>query len=88
MIESLLKSVFKKVNRQKVKWTVHSPNRQKFEETAGDARFKFSVCVFFLACMNSYSYCLYTWIHYTGDKMYCSWPVHESHNIIHIFKNY
>ena len=46
MIESLLKSVFKKVNRQKVKWIVHSPNKQKFEETAGDARFKFSVCVF------------------------------------------
>ena len=49
MIESLLKSVFKKVNRQKVKWIVHSPNRQKFEETAGDARFKFSVCVFFFS---------------------------------------
>ena len=46
MIESLLESVCEKVSRQKVKWIVHSPNRQKFEETAGDARFKFSVCVF------------------------------------------
>ena len=37
MIESLLKSVFKKVNRQKVKWTVHPPNREKFEVAASDA---------------------------------------------------
>ena len=29
-IESLLESVFEKVGRQKVKCTVHSPNKQKF----------------------------------------------------------
>ena len=29
-IESLLESVFEKVDRQKVKCTIHSPNRQKF----------------------------------------------------------
>ena len=48
MIESLLESVFEKVNRQKVKCTVHSPNRQKFGEIAGDAEYKISL-VFFLS---------------------------------------
>ena len=37
MIESLLESVFEKVSRQKIKCTVHSPNRQKFGEAASDA---------------------------------------------------
>ena len=36
-IESLLESVFEKVSRQKVKWTVHSQTVQKFEKAAGDA---------------------------------------------------
>ena len=31
-IKDMLKSVFKKVNRQKVKYTIHFPNMQKFEE--------------------------------------------------------
>ena len=31
-IKDMLKSVFKKVNRQKVKYTIHFPNKQKFEE--------------------------------------------------------
>ena len=36
-IESLLESVFEKVGRQKVKCTVHSPNKQKFSQIVGDA---------------------------------------------------
>ena len=36
-IESLLESVFEKVSSQKLKYTVHSPNKQKFGEAAGDA---------------------------------------------------
>ena len=36
-IESLLKSVFEKVSRQNVKYTVHSPNMPKFGQTVGDA---------------------------------------------------
>ena len=38
MIKSLLKSVFEKVSRQKVKCTVHSLNRQKFGEVAKDTQ--------------------------------------------------
>ena len=37
MIESLLESVFEKVSRQKVKCTIHSPNRQNFGEATGDS---------------------------------------------------
>ena len=37
MIESMLESIFEKVSRQKVKCTIHSPNRQKFGEAASDA---------------------------------------------------
>ena len=37
MIENLLENVFEKVSRQKVKYTVHSPNRQKFGEAVRDA---------------------------------------------------
>ena len=55
-----------------------------------DPRFKFSVCVFFffLACMNNNPYCSCTWIHYAGDKIYCSCTVHRNHDTIHAFKNY
>ena len=45
LIENLLESVFEKVSRQQVKWTVHSPNRQKFEEAASDALSIFWVCL-------------------------------------------
>ena len=51
MIESLLESVFEKVNRQKVKRTVHYPNKQKFEEAAGDALRSFDLWGLYL---NSY----------------------------------
>ena len=50
-IESLMKSVFEKVNRQKVKWTVHSPNKQKFKEVASDALRSFDLWGLYL---NSY----------------------------------
>ena len=36
-IESLLENIFKKVSRQKVKWTAHSPNNTKIEVAVGDA---------------------------------------------------
>ena len=45
------KSVFEKVNKQKVKWTVHSPNKQKFEEAASDALRSFDLWGLYL---NSY----------------------------------
>ena len=45
------KSVFEKVNKQKVKWTVHSPNKQKFKEVASDALRSFDLWGLYL---NSY----------------------------------
>ena len=36
-IKNLLESIFEKVGRLKLNVTVHSPNRQKFGETTGDA---------------------------------------------------
>ena len=51
MIKSLLENIFEKVNRQKVKLTIHSPNKQKFEEAAGDAFRSFDLWGLYL---NSY----------------------------------